>query len=412
MSVRVSTVVMGVCLAFGGVSALVLPQPAVAQQKTVNPKVGAALQAALAAGKNKQFDVALAKVKEAEAAKTNSFEQFKINETLAFIYNSQKNYASLAGIYEKQLEMPQFLAPEQAQSYPKLVSQIYFSAQQYGKSIEYSKRWLESKPNDTEMTALLGQAYYFTKDNKLCKDTLSSAISVAERAGSKPVESWLQTMQACASNLNDETLVAQADEKLSRYYPKPEYWSRYVKRAARNEKSDLANFHWYRLKEEVGALKEADDLTTYATQAMTDYGAPGEAVRVLEEGFDKRILGADEKRKMRQQNTLNKAKEAAAASKAQWTAMAAAADSDPTGQKSADLGMAYFGVEQYDQAIPYLEKGLKKAGVKEPAHVKLTLAIAQLKKGQRDSARAIFKSLSSDPVLGKVAATWLVRSYN
>jgi tetratricopeptide (TPR) repeat protein len=245
MSLRVSTLVIGVCLAFGSVGALVSPQLAFAQQKdkTVNPKVGAALQAALAAGKNKQFDVALAKVKEAEGAKTNSFEQFKINETLAFIYNSQKNYAALAGIYEKQLEMPQFLTPEQAQTYPKLVSQICFSAQQYGKSIEYSKRWLESKPNDTEMTALLGQAYYFTKDNKLCKDTLNNAISVAERAGNKPVESWLQTMQACASNLNDETLVAQADEKLSRYYSKPEYWSRYVKRAARNEKSDLANFH-------------------------------------------------------------------------------------------------------------------------------------------------------------------------
>jgi hypothetical protein len=413
MSVRVSAIVMSACLAIGSI-AVVLPQTAVAQQKdkTVNPKVGAALQAALAAGKNKQWDVALAKVKEAEAEKKTAYEQFKINETLAFVYGGQQKYSALATVYEKQLEAPQFLSAEQTQSYPKIIAQIYFSAKEYPKAIEYSKRWLQDKPNDTDMLAMLGQSYYLTKENKLCKDTLSSAITAAEKNASKPAESWLNTAQYCASNLGDDVAVAQAYEKLCRYYPKPDYWQPYLKRVSRNERSELAQFHWYRLMNDVGALREPDNFTHYAQQAMADYGVPTEAVRVLEDGFSKKILGTDERKKERQQKTLAKAKEEAQADKAQWTKLAADAESDPTGQKSAQMGMAYFGAEQYDQAISYLEKSLKKGGIKEPAHVKLTLAIAQLRKGQRDSARNGFKSVSADPVLGKVAAAWIVRSYN
>jgi predicted Zn-dependent protease len=405
---------MGVCLAFGAFSAVVLPQAAVAQQKekTVNPKVGAALQAALAAGKNKQWDVALAKVKDAEAEKKTAYEQFKINETLAYIYNGQQKYSSLAAIYEKQLEAPQFLTPEQTQSYPKIIAQIYFSAKEFPKAIEYSKRWLQDKPNDTDMLAMLGQAYYATKDNKLCKETLGTAIAAAEKAGNKPVENWLNTAQTCASNLGDDAAVTQAYEKLCRYYPKPEYWQPYLKKISRDKSSDLASFHWYQLMDEVGALKEAEDFTNYAQMAMIDYGMPGESVRTLEEGFSKHVLGADEKKKMRHQNTLAKAKEAAQANKAMWPQLATEAESDATGQKNVELAMGYFGAEQYDQAITQLEKAIKKGGAKEPAHVKMILGIAQLKKNQRDAARTTFKSIASDPVLGKVATAWTLRSYN
>lgn len=414
MSAKVSAIVMSVSLALGAVSTALVSMPVSAQQKdrTVNPKVGAALQAALAAGKNKQYDAALAKVREAEAEKKTPFEQFKINETLAFIYGAQKKYGELAAIYEKQLEMSQFLTPEQSQTLPKLISQIYFSAQQYGKSIDFAKRYLQARPNDNEMAAQIGQAYYHTKDFKGCRDSLNTVISNAEKAGSRPEEGWLNYAQYCASSIGDDAAVGQAYEKLTRYYPKPDYWQAYLKRVSRNERSDLATFHWFRLMDEVDALKSDDDYTTYAQQAMTDYGASGEAVRVLDKGFSKKVLGANEKKKMRQQNTLAKAKEVAAADKARLAQLTTEAEAAATGEKNEALGMAYFGAEQYDQAITHLEKAIKKGGLKEPAHVKLTLGIAQLRKGQRDAARTAFKSVSSDPVLGKVASAWTIRSFN
>ena len=413
MSARVSALVVSFSLAIGFVGLLGTACAAdKKEQPKVSEKVGKPLTAALDAAKNKQFDVALAKTKEAEAEKKTPFEQFKINETLAFIYGSQKKYTELATTYEKMLEAPQFLTPEQLQSYPKSIAQLYASTQQNAKAIEYAKKLLQEKPNDTEMLAMLGQIYYNTKDNKGCLQTFSNAIAVAEKAGGKPAEAWLQFARTCANSVGDDNAETQAYEKLVRFYPKPDYWQAYLRRTSKEDRSSIASFNWLRLMGDTGALKQADDYMTYAQQAIAEFGVPCEAVRVLEDGFNKKVLGVDEKVKARHTNTLVKAKEAAQSDKARLSQLTSEAESDATGQKNVDAGMIYFGCGQYDQAIAQLDKGIKKGGAKEIANAKLALGIAQLRKGERDVARATFKSVASDQVLGKVAAAWTVRSYN
>src|SRR5215831_8043002 len=117
MSARVSALVLGISLAIGlGGANVAYSQAAKKDTQKVSEKVGKPLSAALDAAKNKQYDVALAKAKEAEAEKKTPYEQYKINETLAFIYGAQKKYPELAATYEKMLEAPQFLTPEQAQA--------------------------------------------------------------------------------------------------------------------------------------------------------------------------------------------------------------------------------------------------------------------------------------------------------
>jgi tetratricopeptide (TPR) repeat protein len=413
MSAKFSAFVVGAYLALSGAMLCLAPLTASAQQKdakALNPKVGTPLQAALAAGKNKQFDVALAKVKEAEAEKKTPYEGYKINETLAFIYGAQKDYPKLAATYEKMLETPQFLG-EGSTINTKTLAQLYASINQYPKAIEYSKRWLQDKPNDAEVLSLLGQSYYQTKDFKSCKETMNSAIAGVEKSGGKPAEGWLQFARSCSDSLGDSATAAQVLEKLCRFYPKPEVWQSYIRSMSRGS-PDLPGFHWSRLSNEVGVLKDAEEYSNFAQQAMLVYGTPAEALRVVEEGFKKQVLGSDPKTKVRHQILLTKAKEAAQADKARWPQMATEAEQDPTGVKSEAMGLSYFGAEQWDQAISYLEKAVKKGGLKDTANVKLTLGIAQLKKGQRDAARTEFKAVSADPVLGKVASAWTIRSFN
>ena len=410
MTARLTTLLCA-ALALAGVGIVATPQTALAQQqdaKTVNPKMGPPLQAALTAAKNKQYDVALAKIKEAEAEKKTPYEQFKINETLAFIYAGQKRYADLAAIYEKMVDS-QFV--DKSRINAQIVAQTYSHAQQHAKVIEYSKRWLQDNPNDAAALHMLGQAYYLTRDSKSCKDTMSAAISNAEKSGSRTPENWLALLRSCAAALGDNATANQVLDKLVRSYGKPEYWQTYIRNNSNNA-TDIAAFHWARLMNEVGVLKEADDYSNYAQQAMLVYGSPAEALRVVEDGFKKKILGADAKSKARHEILLTKTKEAAQTDKAQWSQMAAAADQDATGEKSAAMGMAYFGAQQYDQAINYLDKAVKKGSLKETAHVRLTLGEAQLAKNQRDAARANFKAAESDAALGKVAAAWMIRSYN
>lgn len=410
---KISAVAAALSLAVLGATAIV-SQPAFAQAKdrTVNAKMGPILQAALTAAKNKQYDAALAKVKEAEAEKKTPYEQFKINETLAFIYSGQKKYVETAATYEKMVEASQFLTPEQQQSYPKIIAQMYAAGGQNAKAIEFGKKWLADKPNDAEMLALVGQAQYTTKDTKSCQQSFSQAISATEKNGGRPQEPWLRYQQTCASANGDEATETQTYEKLVRYYPKAEYWQAYIRRAARNERDDVASYNWLRLMSETGSLKNADDYMEYAQRSITDFGVSCDAVSTLEEGFKKNILGTDEKTKARQQNTLTKAKEAVAADKARIATLASEAEADATGQKYVDLGMIHYGCGQNDQAIANLEKGIKKGGGKSPSNAKLVLGIAQLHKGDRESARSTFKALSNDKALGKVASVWTLRSYN
>jgi len=412
MSVRLSAAVVGACLVVASAAATFAPRCVLAQQqdsRALNAKVGTPLQAALTAARNKQFDVALTKAKEAEAQAQSPYERYKVNETLAFVYGSQRKYAELAATYEKMLATPQFV--DQSKINTKAVAQTYSAAKQHAKAIEFAKRWLQERPNDAEVLHLVGQSYYLMGDQKSCKDTMANAIAAVEKGGSRPDKNWLDLVRSCADAQGDTATASQALEKLVRYYPSPSVWQPYISGAARNA-TDMAEFHWMRLRSDVGVLKDADDCSLYAQEAMLVYNAPAEAERVVEECFKNGSLGGDPKSKARHDNLRVRAKEAAAQDKAKRASMAAEAENDPTGAKSIALGMSYFGAENYDQAIEYIEKGLKKGGVQDTVSAKMTLGVAQLRKGQRDAARATFRSLSNDASVGKVAQAWVLRSYS
>lgn len=411
MTARLSAAVMGACLVVGSAVATFAPRCVLAQDsRALNAKVGTPLQAALKAGQAKQFDVALSKAKEAEAAASSPFERYKVNETLAFIYGSQRKYVELAGTYEKMMATPQFV--DQSKINAKAVAQTYSAAKQHAKAVEFSKRWLQDRPNDAEVMQLLGQSYYLMGDQKSCKDTMSSAIAAVEKSGGRPEKNWLDLARSCADAQGDTATASQTLEKLVRLYPSATVWQPYISNAARNS-SDLAEFHWMRLRSDVGVLKDADDCSLYAQEAMITYGAPAEAERVVEECFKNGILGNDAKSKARHDNLRVRVKEAAAQDKAKRAALATEVANDPSGEKAIALGLSYFGAQDYDQAVALLEQGLKKGGAKDAAaHAKLTLGVAQLRKGQRDAARATFRSLSNDASVGKVASAWTLRSFN
>lgn len=83
-----------------------------------------------------------------------------------------------------------------------------------------------------------------------------------------------------------------------------------------------------------------------------------------------------------------------------------------TGQMEAGLGLAYFSNEMYDQAIEWLEAGLKKGGLKEPENYRMALGIAYLRKGKKDQARATFAAVQAGSPLAKAANLWTIRTYN
>lgn len=382
----------------------------------VNQKVGLALQAAEAAIRAKDYDLAAAKIKEAEEVKKRTpFDDFKIDEYRAYLYSNQGvKFPEVIAIYEKSLTTPELLAPEAAELRLKQLTALYFNVQNYPKAIEYGKQWLTKHPDDQQIVVLVGKAHYLSKDYAGTLASMKTAIAQSEAAGKVPEEQWLQLVPSSASQLDDQASIVWGYEQLARYYPKPDYWNKLLDRALRAEmNNELGTLYVFRLMDDTAVLAKAENYQEYA-QLAVEKAYPGEALKVLESGFAKKVLGNDPKDKAAQQRLLEDVKRKATADRAQLPQAEKEAQSAKanSGQLTAGLGLAYFSLGMYPEAAQALDTGIKQGGLKNIDDYRMALGISQYRAGQKESARAQFQQVPAESPLGRVAKLWAIRTYN
>ena len=381
-----------------------------------SPKVGAPLQAAIAAIEKKDFDAALKKIDEANAApKKTEFDQFKIDDIRAFVYVSQgKISPEVIAHYEKSLGMTEYLTADIISVRMQQLAIWAFKANDYARAIEFGSRQLELHPDDLPTLNLVALAKYNSKDYKGALALLDVAIGIREKAGAVPDEQWLRLVPSCASQLNDQVRYESGFGKLVRYYPKPEHWEKLLGRVLDVEKNDLAMLYVFRLMSDVGVLNTSVSYQEYADHALEN-AMPAEALTALEQGFEKKILGVNDKEKAAEQQKLAEVKRKAQADRAQLPEIekeAASAKANANGQLTAGLGLAYFSFAMYPQAVTALDAGIKKGGLKNIDDYRMVLGISQLRTGQKELARASFESVPATSPLARAANLWAIRTYN
>lgn len=414
--IRVILTALSLNLAALSVIALLPATAAVAaEEQKVGAKVGKPLQEALTAGQAKQWDQALAKLREADAVPEKTpFDQFKINEIYGWVYISQKKYGEAAGVYEKLLDSG-FVSAADADQYVKQIAQMYMQTKNNAKAMEYLQRWLKAHPGDADMTAILGQLQFQGGQLKQSMDTFNGLVNATEKAGQKPKEDWLKIMYRVSyqlggnsPNLDKSTL--NIIEKLLRYYPNETYWTALLAGLKTQLTSDPSRFQLDRLMLSVGTLKDPNEFIEMA-QLANNFGYPGEALSVLDAGYAKGIIGAGagKEREDRLKASITKL---ATADKASLPTLDKKARAAATGQDDATLGEAYMGYGQYPQAVEALERGLKKGGVKKVDQAQIALGISYLRSGQADKARAAFKQVPAESELGRIASLWSLHASN
>jgi tetratricopeptide (TPR) repeat protein len=409
-------------LALGAVSAAaVLPattaQAAEPANKVTTKAVAEALKKAQDAMKNKQWDTALTEIKKAQAVeKKTPFEAYQIDEFLGYVLIQQKKLAEAAPVFERMLNSG-FLPPEKVDETTKTVATLYSNLKDWKKTAEWAKKWLDKHPGDQEMQALLGQSYYLLNDYKNSATTMKSALGNAEKAGKTPQENWLVLLMSSYYKLDGQESkpeykdgIADALKRLVRYYPKQEYWEGLLDIYRRKDTSDRVTLGYYRLMNEVGTLKQADDYVEMAQLAI-DAGVPGEAQAIVEKGVQAGTLKSDDKTTQgRYDRLLASAKKSAADDKAQLGQLAKEAEKATSGQASVALGQAYLSYGMYDEAIEALKKGIAKGGATDADEAQISLGMAYLRKGQKDQARQAFKAVKAESKWRDLAELWDVRS--
>jgi tetratricopeptide (TPR) repeat protein len=413
---RARNIALALTLAMGAVSATSLLPISAAQaaeaaaNKVTTKAVAEPLKKAQEAMKNKQWDAALAGIKQAQASeKKTPFEAYQIDEFLGYVLIQQKKFGEAAPVFERMLNSG-FVPAEQVDDRTKTVAQLYFQVKEYKKSAEWAKKWLEKHPGQEEMSVLLGQSYYVQNDYKNAATTMLGVVNAAERGGRTPAENWLQIVLSSQFKLDNKDGIAEALRKLVRHYPKTEYWDNLLDIYRRKAQGDRMTLGYYRLMNDVGTLKEADDYMEMAQLAI-DAGVPGEAQTIVEKGVQAGALKSDDKTTQgRYDRLLAGAKKSAVTDKASLAQLAKEAEKATQGQADVALGQAYLSYGMYDEAIGALQRGIKKGGVTDMDEAQISLGIAYLRKGQKDPARQAFKSVKAESKWHDLSELWEIRT--
>ncbi|MCU0768771.1 MAG: tetratricopeptide repeat protein [Burkholderiaceae bacterium] len=386
--------------AVGVSAALLAPSVAVAQQK-VSAKVGVPLKAAQEAVQKKNWNGALAKIKEAQAVTPRTaYDDYMINELLWYVYLQQGRNADAARLLEQQIASGQMPANQKV-SRTKTLAQLQFRAGNYGKAIQTANQYLKSAPGDQEMQLMVAQGYFQQKDYK-------NAVAMAERmtkGQAKPSEDLLQLMQRSYYELKDADGTARTLELLLKYYPSPDTWDRLLGGIIEQTNHDHELIALYRLSEDVGALRKPNQYIDM-TQALVVGGFPIEGQRVLEKGIAGGAFSAADQ--TRAQRTLETAKRRADEQRKALAGADKALAAAKSGDAAYEVGKLYFSAGDYAKAVAAMQKAISLPGLTDAddAHAELGMALAR--QGKKAEAVKAFDAIK-DPSYAEIGKLWKLR---
>jgi tetratricopeptide (TPR) repeat protein len=399
-----SAIALGLVLACG-----VTVSTTAAEKQTVSKAAQKPLKAAQDAMKAQKYDEAIARSNEALAlpGKT-AFDAYVSYQVLVFSYLKKGNPAEAAKAMEAELATG-LTTPAEEATINKALASIAYQQQNYAKAAEQYNKLIKSGNGDAESYTMVAQSYYLMKNYKDACKFLADYVGDLEKRGQSPKEQTIQLYANSCEKSGDNAAATVGQEKLVMYYPKPAYWNGLLYSVLRTQGiNDRQTLNVYRLMQDTKTLAQPSDYTEMAQLAM-DAGLPGEAQKVLEQGFAANVF-TEQRAKERNQRLLEAAKKAAAADQPTLAKSEVEAKAAKTGDADAALGGAYLSYGQNDKALEALTRGVGKGGLKTPEG-QIMLGIAQLRSGNKPEAVKTFKSVKSDDATwARIAKLWALNA--
>lgn len=377
--------------------------------ETLRPEVGQPLVAAQALIKEKKFQEALAKVREADAvADKTPYEIFISNHMRGAAASGAGDSALTVSSFEAVINSGRLPVAEQIPIMESILEVLY-RTKNYANVIPWGERYFKSGGANSQVRTLVMQARFLNGDFVGAAKDLTDELSADSKAGKTPTEDKLQLLATCYVKVKDFVGYAEALERMVTFYPKKEYWADLIARIQRKTGfAERLELDAYRLMAATGNLVEPSDYADMAQFAIKA-GLPAEAQRVINEGFTKNILGsgkdADAHKRLR--TLANKQAAEDLKSLPQSESQAAAAKD---GNILLGLGHAYVTNEQIEKGIRLMEQGIAKGGLKRPEDAKLHLGLAYLKSGDKAKAMDILKTVQGSDGTADLARLWIIQA--
>lgn len=381
-----------------------------AKTETVRPEVGKPLQVAQELIKNKKFKEALAKISETDAvpAKT-SYESYLIERLRgSAAMQAGDNDVAIKAVGAI-LASGRLSVNEQLKLVESVVG-MYYRAKDYAKAVTWSQRYFKEGGTSPQMRALLIQALYLSNEFADAAKEIQADLQSVDKTGQAPVEErLLQLLASCYLKLNDAQNYIHAMERMVALYPKKDYWVDLIQRIEKKQGfAERLSLDVYRIKYATGTFGTVNDYMEM-TQLAIQGGFPGEAKKVVDQGFAKGILGngveAERHKRLRDMAVKNATEDQKTLAQAD-----AAATVAKEGGALVNTGFNYVILGQFDKGLAMMEQGVRKGGLKRPEDATLHLGVAYLWAGQKDKARQVLKSVQGTDGAADLARLWVIHS--
>ncbi|MBV8123999.1 MAG: tetratricopeptide repeat protein [Paucibacter sp.] len=365
--------------------------------ETVRAEIGKPLQEAqklAAAGKNKE---ALAKLKEADAVggKTPN-ETYLIERTRASAAVAAGDNDTAAKSFEAVINSGK-LAPAESAKFTEALAGIYYRAKDYPKAITWFQRVLKDNPNDSQAHEYLVNIYYTSGKYAEASKELENSKNLSENQ--------LGMLANIQLKQNDKTGYVNTLEKLAANYPKANYWTDLLNRVSGKPGfSGSLGLDVLRLRLANGLLSKPSDYMEMGQLAL-QAGNPAEALKIIDQGYKKGVLGTGSDAARHQ-----RLKDLATKTQADFDKNQPAQEAEAIKNKDADalanMGLALVSAGKADKGLPLLDEAVKMGTAKHPEDVKLHHGIALLQAGKKAQATTALKSVKGSDGAADLARYW------
>ena len=375
------------------------PQAAIAAP-SVSKAVSAPLQDAEKAIQAKDFQGAMAKLKDAQAVSSRTdYDNYIINRLIMIAAVGMNDMATAATAAEAVAESPSLPDTDKKDM---LQNALQLSAVQkhFAKTIQYGTQLAAMNALDGHTAGMLAIAYYDTNDFPHAQQYAQQSIALAKAAGQQPDQNALQIVMSSQAKQNNQAGAEQTLEQLVLQSNSPETWGQLIGVAfGAKGMNDATAIYLYRLMVQAGAAKGSD--YKEMANALQILGYPTEAVNVIQQGVSAGKISQGEVASI-----LAKARRDAAQDERALPELAAHAAKSRTGEESVKLGEDYWGYGRYADAEAAARQAMAKGGLKTPAEAPLLIGAAQVAQGQYADGIQTLSQVSGNEGVTHTAHLW------
>jgi hypothetical protein len=331
----------------------------------------------------------------------NNYERSQLLNLRAYISYAKDQVPQAISTYEQLLNQPEL--PEALQtSTVYTLSQLYFSEENWQKSINMLEQWMRLTKEDNKTAyEMMAQAYYQLEEYNKALRPAWKVIELTQAAGEPIKEQSYLLLRVLHYEMQEYQQVIDILEELIRLFPKKQYWmqlaSIYGEIDQQQKQLNVLELCYLQ-----GLLTTENEILTLASLLLNNelYVRAG---KILAEGLDDGIITSN----LEHWRLLAQAWTMAQENEKAIPALIKAAELARDGKLDLMLAQSYTNLNRWEESVAAARKAISKGGLDraDQAHVMIGQALFEL--DRLDEARAAFTAAQADQRSRQLAAQWL-----